>query len=153
MSKLSKKSEEPLDEQALVTRVEEGRKLMALLDRLAQQDRDLTRLSREEDNLALNPWLNAVILAAAPAKHSGGYNVQGAYYPDGDLLDEEALWAIKESGWRIAGPGYGYNLKGKISFNAAIVTRDKKVYVALLDLDGRPAPDWVAREETRKNAE
>jgi hypothetical protein len=110
-------------------------------------------LAHQDDFLFLNPWSNSLPLAAAPAKYLSSYNVPGAYYPAGPLVDEETLWAIHEMGWRMDGPGYGYDPDSKITFNAAIVTRDKKIYVALLDLGNHPTPDWVAREEARKNAQ
>jgi hypothetical protein len=134
-------------------RIEAGRRLIALLDELDSRDREVFRLAHQDDFLFLNPWSNTLPLAAAPAKYVGSYNVPGAYYPAGPLVDEETLWAIHELGWRMAGPGYGYDPDAKITFNAAIVTRDKKIYVALLDLGSHPVPDWVTREEARKNAE
>jgi hypothetical protein len=134
-------------------RVETGRRLIAFLDELDRQDQEIFRLAHQDDLLFLNPWSNGLPLAAAPAKYIGSYNVPGAYYPAGPLVDEETLWTIHELGWRMAGPGYGYDPDAKIAFNAAIITRDKKIYVALLDLGNHPSPDWVARQEARKNAE
>jgi hypothetical protein len=134
-------------------RLEAGRRLIALLEELDRQDREVFRLAHQDDFLFLNPWSNTVPLAAAPAKYLGSYNVPGAYYPAGPLVDEETLWAIHELGWRMAGPGYGYDAETKTVFNAAIITRDKKIYVALLDLGNHPVPDWVAREEASKNAQ
>jgi hypothetical protein len=131
-------------------RIEAGRRLIAFLDELDRQDGEAFRLAHQDDLLFLNPWSNSLPLAAAPAKYIGSYNVSGAYYPAGPLVDEETLWAIHEMGWRMAGPGYGYDADAQITFNAAIVTRDKKIYVAVLDLGSHPPPAWVAREEARK---